>query len=287
MIDFTVPDFTVGLKRNLVFAQAMQACPQFFYSDVRIQSVYGCFPGCIVNGGRAFVLQRYTPEQVEATFQALDQFGLTARLTFTNMLVEERHLQDEYFNMILDAGARHGAGVIVYSELVNEYVKARHPQMERTLSTTREILDASELDRALDAYDMVVLNYNLNKDYAFLDKVAHANRLEVMANELCNPHCPHRRDHYLHNSADQLNGTLTEFRRCNLAGRDFFRLAPTSPTILSGEEVRGLHERYGVQRFKLVGRGVASDVNLESYLYYLVRPEHRDGLRHAIKSMLG
>jgi hypothetical protein len=287
MIDFTVPDFTVGLKRNLVFAQVMQACPQFFYSDVRIQSVYGCFPGCIVNGGRAFVLQRYTPEQVEAIFQALDQFGLTARLTFTNMLVEERHLQDEYFNMILDAGARHGAGVIVYSELVNEYVKARYPQMERTLSTTREILDASELDRALGAYDMVVLNYNLNKDYAFLDKVAHARRLEVMANELCNPHCPHRREHYLHNSADQLNGTLTEFRRCNLAGKNFFKLAPTSPTILTGEEVRGLHERYEVQRFKLVGRGVASDVNLESYLYYLVRPEHRDGLRHAIKSMLG
>ncbi len=40
-------------------------------------------------------------------------------------------------------------------------------------------------------------------------------------------------------------------------------------------------------RFKLVGRGVAGNVNLESYLHYLVRPEHRDGLRHAIKAMMG
>ena len=287
MIDFTVPDFTVGLKRNLVFAQVMRDCPQFFFPDVRIQSVYGCFPGCVMNGGRAFVRQPYTPEQVEATFQALDQFGLKARLTFTNMLVEERHLEDGYFNMILDAAAAHGAGVIVYSELVNDYVKARHPQMERTLSTTREILDPAELTRALEAYDLVVLNYNLNKDHAFLDQVGHTERLEVMANELCNPRCPHRQEHYLHNSADQLAGRITEFRRCNLAGKDFFKLAPTSPTILTNEDVHDLHTRYGVPRFKLVGRGVAGDVNLESYLYYLVRPEHRAGLRQAIKAMLG
>ena len=32
MIDYTVPDFTVGLKRNLVFAQVMRDCPQFFFS---------------------------------------------------------------------------------------------------------------------------------------------------------------------------------------------------------------------------------------------------------------
>lgn len=287
MIDYTVPDFTVGLKRNLVFAQVMRDCPQFFFDDVRIQSVYGCFPGCMLNGGRAFVRDPYTPEQVEMTFQALDSLGLQARLTFTNMLVEEKHLADPYFNIILEAAAKHGAGVIVYSDLVDEYIKTRYPQMERTLSTTREILDANELTRALEAYDMVVLNYNLNKDHAFLDKVAHTDKLEVMVNELCNPACPHRREHYLHNSADQLAGRLTEFRRCNLAGKDFFKLAPTSPTILTNENVRELHARYGVPRFKLVGRGVAGDVNLESYLYYLVRPEHRDGLRQAIKMMLG
>ena len=287
MIDFTVPDFTVGLKRNLVFAQLMRDCPQFFFDDVRIHSAYGCFPGCVMNGGRAFVREPYTPDQVESVFCALDEFGLKARLTFTNMLVEERHLGDEYFNMILEAGARHGAGVIVYSELVDDYIKARHPQMERTLSTTREILDADELNRALDAYDLVVLNYNLNKDHAFLSQVGHAERLEVMANELCNPRCPHRQEHYLHNSADQLAGRLTEFRRCDLAGKDFFKLAPTSPTILTNADVRGLHERYGITRFKLVGRGVAGDVNLESYLHYLVRPEHRDGLRQAIKAMAG
>lgn len=285
-IDYTLPDFTVGLKRNLVFAQLMRDCPQFFFDDVRIQSVYGCFPGCIVNGGRAFVREPYSARQIEATFEALDGQGIAARLTFTNMLVEERHLEDPYFNLILDAAADHGAGVIVYSDLVDAYVRARHPRMERTLSTTREILDAAELNRALEEFDLVVLNYNKNKDLAFLDQVEHPERLEVMANELCNPGCPHRNEHYLHNSRDQLAGTVTEFRRCDLSGKDFFKLAPTSPTILTNDDVRTLHERYGVPRFKIVGRGVAPDVNLESYLYYLVRPEHRAGLREALRSMV-
>lgn len=285
-IDYTLPDFTVGLKRNLVFAQLMRDCPQFFFDDVRIQSVYGCFPGCIVNGGRAFVREPYSARQIEATFEALDGQGIAARLTFTNMLVEERHLEDPYFNLILDTAADHGAGVIVYSDLVDAYVRARHPRMERTLSTTREILDAAELNRALGAFDLVVLNYNKNKDLPFLDQVEHPERLEVMANELCNPGCPHRNEHYLHNSRDQLAGTVTEFRRCDLSGKDFFKLAPTSPTILTNDDVRTLHGRYGVPRFKIVGRGVAPDVNLKSYLYYLVRPEHRAGLREALRSMV-
>ncbi len=285
-IDYTLPDFTVGLKRNLVFAQLMRDCPQFFFDDVRIQSVYGCFPGCIVNGGRAFVREPYSARQIEATFEALDGQGIAARLTFTNMLVEERHLEDPYFNLILDAAADHGAGVIVYSDLVDAYVRARHPRMERTLSTTREILDAAELNCALGAFDLVVLNYNKNKDLPFLDQVEHPERLEVMANELCNPGCPHRNEHYLHNSRDQLAGTVTEFRRCDLSGKDFFKLAPTSPTILTNDDVRTLHGRYGVPRFKIVGRGVAPDVNLESYLYYLVRPEHRAGLREALRTMV-
>lgn len=285
-IDYTLPDFTVGLKRNLVFAQLMRDCPQFFFDDVRIQSVYGCFPGCVVNGGRAFVREPYSARQIEATFEALDGQGIAARLTFTNMLVEERHLEDPYFNLILDVAADHGAGVIVYSDLVDAYVRARHPRMERTLSTTREILDAAELNRALEAFDLVVLNYNKNKDLAFLDQVEHPERLEVMANELCNPGCPHRNEHYLHNSRDQLAGTVTEFRRCDLSGRDFFKLASTSPTILTNDDVRTLHGRYGVPRFKIVGRGVAPGVNLESYLYYLVRPEHRTGLREALRTMV-
>lgn len=291
MIRFTLPDFTLGLKRNLLFCSLLRDAPQFFLPGVRIDSVYGCFPSCVLNGGRAYVRERYTPEQMEETFAALDEYGVKARLTLTNVLAEREHLADPYVNEILEVAARHGAELIVYADLVDEYVRAfyreRGARCVRVLSTTREIREASLLNEALGRYDLVVLNYNLNKDDGFLSQVAHPERLEVMANELCNPGCPHRAEHYLHNSRDQLAGRLTEFRRCDLSGHDFWKEAPTSPAILTNDDVYRLNRRYGIEYFKLVGRGVDSALTLESYLYYLVRPEHRNGLRAALAGPLG
>ena len=291
MIRFTLPDFTLGLRRNLVFLSLMRDSPQFFLPGVRVDSVYGCFPDCKLNGGRAYIRQRYTPEQMDATFSTLDEFGVKVRLTLTNMLAGEAELDDPYVGEMLDVALAHRAELIVYSDVVDAYVRRRWEQAGvpcvRVLSTTREILEPDALNEALGRFSYVVLNYNKNKDHAFLAQVEHPERLEVMANELCNPGCPHRTEHYLHNSRDQLAGTITEFRRCNLAGHDFWREAPASPTILTNDDVYELNRRYGIEYFKLVGRGVDSSVTLESYLYYLVRPEHRAGLRGVLAGMLG
>ena len=284
MIRYALPDFTLGLRRNLVFCSLMKSSPELFLPDVRIDSVYGCFPGCVANGGRALVMaERYTAAQMDATFSALEDMGVKARLTFTNMLLTPEHLADAYLNEVLSVALAHDVEFIVHSDLVGEWVRAACERAGRAcvrvLSTTRELATPGAVNEALARYDLVVLNYNRNKDFAFLGQVGHPERLEVMPNELCNPGCPHRAEHYRHNSADQLAGRLTEFRRCNLAGVDFYAHAEESPTIMTNEDVRALNRRFGVEYFKLVGRGVDSGVTLEAYLRYLVRPEHREGLQ--------
>lgn len=109
---------------------------------------------------------------------------------FASMLVEGRYLEDPHFNTILDVASDHGTGAIVYSEFVNACVQARYPSMKRVLSTTREILDADELNKEPGLYDLAVFNYSLNKDNGFLESVEDASCLEVVANELRNPRCP-------------------------------------------------------------------------------------------------
>ena len=292
MIRYALPDFTLGLRRNLVFCSLMKSSPELFLPDVRIDSVYGCFPGCVANGGRALVMaERYTAAQMDATFSALEDMGVKARLTFTNMLLTPENLADAYLNEVLSVALTHDVEFIVHLDFVGEWVRAACERAGRAcvrvLSTTRELETPKAVNEALARYDLVVLNYNRNKDFAFLGQVGHPERLEVMPNELCNPGCPHRAEHYRHNSADQLAGRLTEFRRCNLAGVDFYAHAEESPTIMTNEDVRALNRRFGVEYFKLVGRGVDSGVTLEAYLRYLVRPEHREGLRAALKGMLG
>ena len=286
MIRYSLPDFTVGLQYNLMFVQLMRACPQFFFEDITVGSLYGCFPSCIMNGGRTFVRDRYTSEQVKATYDAAEEAGLTLRLTFTNMLVGPEHFGDEYFNMILDEADGRDVEVIVYSDELLDYIKERH-SFNATLSTTRLLKTVEELNRMLSRYDMVVLDYNHNKDNDYLSRVAEPSKLEVMPNELCNPACPYRAKHYEHNSRNQLLNRVTPFRDCRHEGLGFTTRTAQSPTLLGNDDVRKLNATYGIENFKIVGRGVTSELTLESYLYYLVRPEHRAGLRQALAAKLG
>ena len=203
MINYTLPDFTSALGLNLFFARLFMERPEIMRPDVRIDSMYGCFPSCALNGGRAAILEPFSREKVRWTFSVLGEYGLKARLTLTNMLAGKRELTSPYSTMILEEAARAGAEAIVYSNEVAAFIKKNYG-LNLVLSTTREILDTQELECALEHFDYVVLNYNLGKDKDFLLLIKNRDRLEIMVNEYCQPHCPHRQKHYLHNSKDQV-----------------------------------------------------------------------------------
>ena len=101
MINYTLPDFTVGLGLNLFFIRLLEQRPALFQDGVRIDSVYGCFPACDLNGGRAFLRERATPRQMEEAFSLLAEHGVKARLTLTNMLADG-HILVQRFGDILD-----------------------------------------------------------------------------------------------------------------------------------------------------------------------------------------
>ena len=126
MIKYTLPDFTVGLGLNLFFVRLLEQRPALFQDDVRIDSVYGCFPACNLNGGRAFLRERSTPRQMEEAFSLLAEHGVKARLTLTNMLAGDDDLRDEYLNEMLAIASRYGAEAIVYADLVGDYVRERY-----------------------------------------------------------------------------------------------------------------------------------------------------------------
>lgn len=282
MITYTLPDFTAGLGLNLYFARLLAAHPEWAIEGVRIGSVYGCFPGCIFNGGRAYLRDPYTPEQMERTFSTLDEYGLEARLTLTNMLIEPKHLSDTHFLSIMEAARGHRVGAIVYSEAVDAFLRERHPGMHRTLSTTREILDVEELNEATRAFDMVVLNYEKHRDQGFLRRIEQPAKVEVMVNEFCHVGCPHRQEHYLRNSQDQIGGVMRPFACVQPPSTAFFRHEPNHPVILTNDDVRRMHDEYGFENFKIVGRGVVFATVLEALVYYLVRPEYREVVKRDV-----
>lgn len=280
-MQFSLPDFADNFDLNLLFVQLASRNPILFADDVGINNVYGCFPNSPLNGGRAFVREPYTHEEIEDTFAAFADCGVKLRLTLTNMLATEEHLHDSYVADILKTGSRYGAEAIVYADFVGDYVRERFG-MKCILSTTREITDVDEFNRMAQRYDCVVLNYNFNKDRSFIDAIADKSKVEVMVNEYCTHGCSRRQQHYLHNSQDQMNNDLSPYDCRTDRINAFLKHAPSDPVFFTNEDVDRLHRETGISCFKIVGRGIPFDIVLESYTYYLIKPEYRRDVKKYI-----
>ncbi len=280
--NFALPDFTAGLKMNLSLIESWRNDPAKFRDGVRFDSVYDSFPGCRANGGRHYLGLQYLPFQMHATFAALNNAGVKARLTFTNMFIDSNALRDDaYIRTILDIASDYDVEVIVYSDDVADYLRQNYP-FKLVLSTTREITDIEALNSALERYDYVVLNYNLNKNYDFIAQISRPERIEIMVNELCAPNCPVRQKHYEHESRDQLNGESTLFQEeCGRPKVDLMDLIG-GPIVLSNEEVARLRAEYGIRNFKIVGRNRKREKFIDVLLYYLVKPEHHADIRRLL-----
>lgn len=277
MINYTLPDFTVNLGLNLFFVRLLRERPEMAREGVAVTSLYGCFPGCVMNGGRTYLRERTSPAAMERTFAIMAEYGLVPRLTFTNSLVSEETLADPYFNDICLAAARFGGEAIVYDDAAGAYLRENYG-MPLVLSTTREVADAATFNGLARAYDWIVLSYNVHKDPAVLGALAAPGKAEIMVNEFCVPGCPHRAEHYRHNSVDQQDGVLRPFP-CKSGRPDFFDHAPNHPVQFTAEEVADTSARFGISAFKIVGRGVAFATVVEALTYYLIRPECHEEAR--------
>lgn len=280
-ISYTLPDFVNNLGLNMFFVRLSKNHPELFIDDVEIESMYGCFPSCILNGGRAFVRERYTKAQIEETFELLSEYNLLTRLTFTNMLAESKHLDDEYVASILDVARNYHTEIIVYSDELAHEIENRFG-LKCVLSTTRNIPDTQTLNHALNEYEYVVLDYNHAKDNSFLSCITQPEKLEVMVNEFCRPGCPHREQHYLHHSEDQMNNTSRFFPCDHQDGGAFYKHESGHPVYFVNDEVRHLFNTFGITQYKIVGRGIPFETVVESYAYYLIKPEFRNEVKQAV-----
>ena len=202
------------------------------------------------------------------------------------MLIKPEHYADEYSNVILRAAQGRNASVIVYSDELGDYISGKY-HLKRVLSTTRALNGVEELNAMLGRYDMVVLDYNHNKDDDFLKRVKDPARLEVMPNELCTPNCPTRQIHYESDSRSQLEQIPAFFycsQECSRSG--FSMQTNNSPHLLSNDDIRRLSTVYGISYFKIVGRKLAKGLLLETYAYYFAKPEYRSVMMKILKTKI-
>ena len=282
-----LPGFFYFFYLNQVIIHLMKEFPDKFNEGYRPGSVYGTFPGAIWNGGRMVfgLTAKGDMEKVLATYEKL---GVPVRFTWTNSLLEEKHIHDTYCNLIMELADNGRNQVLANRAVLEDYLREKYPRFRFISSTTKRILDLDTLEKELEKdYMLVVLDYDLNHDENVLKALEpQAGRIEILVDEICFPGCPRRKEHYADESLRQLTfdkGTV--FPCPNRRTKPSFSECKKRPAFISREEIGSYIER-GYCNFKLVGRGLPLEMVEDSYIYYLVKKGEEDFIRRRLDQTL-
>ena len=230
---------------------------EYFYDWCEIGSIYGAPADCIWGGGRAGFGEN-DPEEV---LELMQEYGISARLTFSNSLLRQEHLSDRKCNALCRLFERNREprnGVIIYSELLLKYLKEQYPGLYFVSSTTKVLTDFTQLEEEIRRKDFhyVVPDFRLNKAFDKLNTLSQAekDKVEFLCNECCWFGCKERKACYEAVSRKNLGERGTEHLehgRGDVVGADGERAE-------SGTAVA--RERHHEERERPGGERVAGDV---------------------------
>lgn len=259
---------------------------EYFYDWCDIGSIYGAPPDCIWGGGRVS-LEDHDAGEVLALLQ---EYGISARLTFSNSQLCEEHLSDRKCNELCALFAENTEpenGVIVHSELLLQYLKSHYPQLYLISSTTKVLTDFEALKKEADREDFryVVPDFRLNKAYEELNTLTESqkDKVEFLCNECCYFGCKDRKECYEAVSHRNL-GEEPDFSCTSPGAEEGYRFskAMKNPGFISVGDIQKIYLPMGFSNYKIEGRGLGSALVLEFLLYYMTKPEYQLQVREEI-----
>lgn len=260
---------------------------EYFYDWCDIGSIYGAPADCLWGGGRVG-FGDHDPAEVLAL---LREYGISARLTFSNSLLREKHLSDRKCNalcVLFEEGGDQGNGVIVHSDLLLAYLKQQYPGFYFVSSTTKVLTDFEDLRGEIDREDFryVVPDFRLNTALDQWDTLTgwQRDKVEFLCNECCWFGCRDRKRCYEAVSRKNL-GESGEEHYCVAPDAEdgyLFSKAMANPGFIGTDAIKNIYLPMGFSQFKIEGRGLGSALILEFLLYYMTKPEYQLHVREKI-----
>ncbi|MDY4670503.1 MAG: hypothetical protein SO415_11020 [Oliverpabstia sp.] len=270
-----------------VFLPLFREHREYFYPWCEIGSIYGAPEGCIWNGGRVGG-GNFPPREV---FSFMKEYGISARLTFSNSLLRQEHLWDKKCNALcslLEEGGEKENGVIVHSELLLEHLKLHYPGLYFVSSTTKVLTDFSKCLDEIKREDFlyVVPDFRLNKEFEKWKKLCseQKNKVEFLCNECCWFGCRDRKICYETVSRRNLGEDCPEHCCAAPDANEGYRFskAMENPGFIGVDAIQNIYLPVGFSDFKIEGRGLGSALVLEFLLYYMTKPEYQIHVREKI-----
>ena len=260
---------------------------EYFYDWCEIGSIYGAPADCIWGGGRVGFGQHDSKE----VLALMQEYGISARLTFSNSLLKEEHLTDKKCNALCNLFEKSEAvqnGVIIYSDLLLDYIKKNYPNFYFVSSTTKVLTDYNLFMNEVSRKDFkyVVLDFRLNKTFDKLETMSQEkkDKVEFLCNECCWFACKDREECYRAVSRKNLGENCCE-HYCKAPGLEqgyLFSKAMINPGFIGIEDIKNTYLPMGFSNFKIEGRGLGSALILEFLLYYMTKPQYQLLVREKI-----
>ena len=269
------------------FLPLYRAHRAYFYDWCGIGSIYGAPRDAIWSGGRISD-GTADPEEV---LTLMREYGISARLTFSNSLLQPEHLHDPACNALcrlFSEGAAPENGVIVSSDLLVDYLRAHYPKLYLVSSTTKVLTDFTDLrhELARPEFRFVVPDFRLNKALQPLAELPQKakDKVEFLCNECCWFGCRDRKACYeaVSRIALGIPGPEHYCAAPHAAEGYRFSSAMENPGFISIDDIQNIYLPMGFSQFKIEGRGLGSALILEFLLYYLTRPEYQIHVREAL-----
>ena len=260
---------------------------EYFYDWCEIGSIYGAPADCIWGGGRV----GFGEERPEKVAELMREFGVSARLTFSNSLLREEHLSDRKCNSLCALFEKSGAvqnGVIICSDLLLHYLQKEYPGFYFVSSTTKVLTEFQQLQDELNRAEFryVVPDFRLNKAHDRLNALPEnqKRKVEFLCNECCWYGCPDRKACYENVSRKNLGEECPDHVCASPQAQRGYRFsdAMRNPGFIGIEDIQKVYMPNGFSHFKIEGRSLGSAVVLEFLLYYMTKPEHQLKVREEI-----
>lgn len=266
---------------------------EYFYDWCDIGSIYGAPADCVWGGGRVG-FGEHDPKEV---LKLMQEYGISARLTFSNSLLTKEHLSDKKCNelcRIFDIGRDNersrsfGNGIIIYSDILLDYIKENYPDYYFVSSTTKVLTDFCKFENELNREDFryVVPDFRLNKSFDKLKALSQhqKDKVEFLCNECCWFGCTDRKNCYETVSRKNLGEDCPEhYCIAPDAGQGYlFSKAMENPGFIGVDDIKNTYLPMGFSNFKIEGRGLGSAMILEFLLYYMTKPQYQIHVREHI-----
>lgn len=259
----------------------------YFYDWCEIGSIYGAPADCIWGGGRV----GFGDEGAYDVAELLKEYGISARLTFSNSLIRKEHLANKRCNdlcRLFEKTGRVQNGVIIHSDLLLDYIQKEYPSFYFVSSTTKVLTDFGDLEKELNRpeFDYVVPDFRLNKDMDRLKELSPdlKKKVEFLCNECCYYGCTDRKKCYENVSRKSLGEDCEDhICRSPKANEGYkFSLAMENPGFIGVEDIQDTYIPAGFSNFKIEGRSLGSAILLEFLLHYMTKPKYQLKVREEI-----